>query len=61
MFISVSTGHFKIVYKYDYKNPAQQRIAVTIKLGIALALAKEVNGYVLNDNNPEYSPGMKLK
>ncbi len=33
--------------KYDYKIPAQQRIGVMIKMGIALALAKEVNGNVL--------------
>jgi hypothetical protein len=39
-----------ISIKYDYANPAQTRVAVMLKLGIALALAKEVNGKVLRDN-----------
>ncbi len=43
--------------KYDYKDPAQERIGVMIKLGIALALAKEVNGKVYRDGNPEYRYG----
>ena len=43
--------------KYDYDNPEQERIGVMIKLGIALALAKEVNGEVLRNNNPEFRIG----
>ncbi len=39
--------------KYDYENPAQKRIGLMIKLGVALALAKEINGAVLrNEINP---------
>lgn len=43
--------------KYDYKDKAQERIGVMIKLGIALALAKEVDGKVFRDGNPEYRYG----
>ncbi|MBI4439508.1 hypothetical protein HY638_00890 [Candidatus Woesearchaeota archaeon] len=39
--------------KYDYNDHGQMRIGVMIKLGIALALAKEVNGTVLRGDNPE--------
>jgi len=37
--------------KYDYKNPAQKRIGVMIKMAIALALAKEVGGVVYRGTN----------
>ena len=39
--------------KYDYNDPGQMRIGVMVKLGIALALAKEVKGNVLSGTNPE--------
>ena len=37
--------------RYDYKIPSQQRIGVMIKMGIALALAKEVNGTISRGSN----------
>lgn len=44
--------------KYDYdnrgKNEEQRRIGVMIKLGIALALAKEVNGVVLRNTTLDW-------
>ena len=48
--------HLNPKYRYDNKglNPGQQRIGVMIKLGIALALAREVDGIVLR--NTELNP-----
>lgn len=38
--------------KYDYNQPEQKRVGVMIKLAIALALAREINGNVLNNGEP---------
>lgn len=40
--------------KYDYSDQVQKRIGKSIKLAIALALAKEIDGEVLKHIGPEY-------
>ncbi len=44
---AAATEKGSLSYKYDYGNPGQKRAGMMIKLGMALALAKEIDGEVL--------------
>ena len=44
------SGPFSFSKKYDYSDSAQRRIGIMLKLGMAMALTKEVNGEVLRNS-----------
>tara|TARA_Y100000034_G_scaffold131998_1_gene193950 strand:+ start:15 stop:548 length:534 start_codon:yes stop_codon:yes gene_type:complete len=49
VFDEKTVDSYDLSNKYDYSNSSHKRVAIMLKLGMACALAKEVNGEVLKN------------